>query len=83
MPQTTDTVTSSSKTKRAYRKGEPLSGTERQLASIARKRANQKEIKVFVEPDIKAMLMEMCKEEGVSQADVLQRLIKREAERAK
>lgn len=78
-----DAVTSSSKTKRAYRKGQPLSGTERQLASIARKRVSQKEIKVFVEPDVKAMLMEMCKEEGVSQADVLQRLIKHEAERKK
>lgn len=83
MSQVVNAVTSSSKTKRTYRKGQPLSGTERQLASISRKRLSQKEIKVFVEPDIKATLMDMCKEEGVSQAEVLQRLIKQEAERKK
>lgn len=83
MSQAVNAVTSSSKTKRTYRKGQPLSGTERQLASISRKRLSQKEIKVFVDPDIKAMLMDMCKEEGVSQAEVLQRLIKHEVERTK
>ena len=83
MSQAINAVTSSSKTKRQYRKGHPLSGTERQLASISRKRLSQKEIKVFVDPDIKIMLMDMCKEEGVSQAEVLQRLIKHEVARKK
>ncbi|WP_072017554.1 replication regulatory protein RepA [Erwinia typographi] len=71
------------KQKRPYRKGNPLSGTERQLASIARKRNHQKEIKVFVDPDVKAILMDMCKEQGVSQAVVLERLIKAHAENKK
>lgn len=83
MSQSFNAETSSSRSKRSYRKGQPLSGTERQLASISRKRLNQKEIKVFVDPDVKAMLMSMCKEEGVSQAEVLQRLIKHESERTK
>ena len=83
MSQSTNAAPSSAKPKRAYRKGQPLSGTERQLASISRKRLSQKEIKVFVDPEVKSMLMGMCKDEGATQAEVLQRLIKNEAERTR
>ena len=42
MSQTENAVTSSSGTKRAYRKGNPLTLAERQQASLARKRATHK-----------------------------------------
>lgn len=57
MSQTENTVTSSSGAKRAYRKGNPLSDAEKQRLSVARKRASFKEVKVFLEPKYKAMLM--------------------------
>lgn len=58
MSQTENTVTSSSGAKRAYRKGNPLSDAEKQRLSVARKRASFKEVKVFLEPKYKAMLMQ-------------------------
>ena len=48
MSQIENAVTSSSKEKRSYRKGKPMSASERQLAAIARKRETHKEVKVFV-----------------------------------
>ncbi|MER1530443.1 replication protein, partial [Enterobacter hormaechei] len=46
MSQIENAVTSSSKEKRSYRKGKPMSASERQLAAIARKRETHKEVKV-------------------------------------
>lgn len=57
-----------------------MSDSERQLSYVARKREALKEIKIFVEPELKKALMRMCEEEGVTQAEILQRLIKHEAE---
>ncbi|MFW5388937.1 replication regulatory protein RepA [Yersinia sp. 2542 StPb PI] len=79
MSQISDAVTSSSKTKRPYRKGNALSDAEKQRASIARKRATHKEIKVFIEPQLKNFLMSMCSQDGLTQAEIIARLIKREA----
>lgn len=79
MSQTENAATSSSKTKRPYRKGNPLSNTEKQRASIARKRATHKEVKVFIEPQLKELLINMCEQDGLTQAEVLERLIEREA----
>ncbi|QQK22734.1 replication regulatory protein RepA (plasmid) [Escherichia coli O157:H7] len=76
MSQTENAVTSSSGAKRAYRKGNPLSDAEKQRLSVARKRASFKEVKVFLEPKYKAMLMQMCHEDGLTQAEVLTALIK-------
>lgn len=53
MPQPGNAVTSSSKEKRTYRKGNPMSATERQLTAIARKRETHKELKVFVKNPLK------------------------------
>ncbi len=80
MSQTENAVTSSSGAKRAYRKGNPLSDAEKQRLSVARKRASFKEVKVFLEPKYKAMLMQMCHEDGLTQAEVLTALIKSEAQ---
>ncbi|EFB6703405.1 replication regulatory protein RepA, partial [Escherichia coli] len=52
MSQTENAVTSS--TKRAYRKGNPLTLAERQQASLARKRATHKELRVFIPAALKA-----------------------------
>lgn len=54
---------------------------EKQRLSVARKRASFKEVKVFLEPKYKAMLMQMCNEDGLTQAEVLTALIKSEAQK--
>ncbi|MBF2750747.1 replication regulatory protein RepA [Enterobacter bugandensis] len=81
MSQAENAVTSSSKTKRQYRKGNPLSATERQQATIARKRSTHKEVKIFVRNTLKNRLVEMCEADGVTQAEMIERWIAREMER--
>jgi hypothetical protein len=48
MSRPADKTTSSANAKRAYRKGKPMSASERQLAAIARKRETHKEVKVLL-----------------------------------
>ncbi|MGX5057165.1 replication regulatory protein RepA [Enterobacter asburiae] len=81
MSQAENAVTSSSKTKRQYRKGNPLSATERQQATISRKRSTHKEVKIFVRNTLKNRLVEMCEADGVTQAEMIERWITREMER--
>ncbi|HDD9276535.1 TPA: replication regulatory protein RepA [Escherichia coli] len=81
MSQTEKAVTSSSGVKRTYRKGNPLSDAEKQRLSVVRKRASFKEVKVFIEPKYKVMLMQMCNEDGRTQAELLTALIEREAQK--
>jgi hypothetical protein len=69
---------SSVKAKRQYRKGHALTTTERKLTSLARKRATHKEVKIFVQDTLKAHLMALCEEEGVTQAEMIERWILRE-----
>lgn len=84
MPQPGNAVTSSSKEKRTYRKGNPMSATERQLAAIARKRETHKELKVFVKNPLKDQMIAICEEEGLTQAQFIESLLERElAERGK
>ena len=73
MSQTVNAETSSNK--RIYRKGNPLTLAERQQASIARKRATHKEIRVFLPNALKEKLQSMCKESGITQAEMLAKLI--------
>ncbi|MBS9009130.1 replication regulatory protein RepA [Escherichia coli] len=79
MSQTENAVTSSSDVKRAYRKDKPLSEAERQRAVFARKRAVCKEIKVFVRTELKNYLTRLCAKEGLTQAELIERLIEKEA----
>ncbi|MEA9392712.1 replication regulatory protein RepA [Acerihabitans sp. TG2] len=79
MSQSANAVTSSSKMKRPYRKGNALSDADKQRMSVARKRATHKEVKVFIEPQLKELLMSMCEQDGLTQAEVLEQLIEREA----
>ncbi|EEJ3349566.1 replication regulatory protein RepA [Salmonella enterica] len=75
MSQPGNAVTSSSKEKRAYRKGHPLSASERQQSFVARKRETHKEIKILVPKELKSKFQEMCAESGLSQAELFSRLI--------
>lgn len=73
MSQVENAVTSSSK--RAYRKGNPLSASERQQQALARKKATHKEIRVFVKDVFKNQLQLLCEKEGVTQAEMIEKLI--------
>ncbi|EGQ7035754.1 replication regulatory protein RepA [Salmonella enterica] len=75
MSQAENVVTSPSKEKRAYRKGHPLSASERQQSFVARKRETHKEIKILVPKELKSKFQEMCAESGLSQAELFSRLI--------
>lgn len=79
MAQTENAGTSSLKTKRAYRKGNPMSATERQLAAVARKRETHKEVNVFIKSPVKEQLLHLCEEEGLTQGQMIEKLIEIEA----
>lgn len=83
MSQSGNVVTSSSRVKRQYRKGNPLTDAEKQRQSIARKRALLKEVKVFLDPRLKGYLLSMCEQDGLTQAEILAALIEREAQNRK
>ena len=76
MSQSTDVVTSSSK--RAYRKGTPLSVSERKMRSVSRKRETHKPVNVFIQNEHKAKLDAFCQENGLTQAEAIELLIQRE-----
>ncbi|MBF4180366.1 replication regulatory protein RepA [Lelliottia nimipressuralis] len=78
MSQAANVETSSAKPKRSYRKGQPLTASERQLASVARKRETHKEIKVFVRKALKDRMLEVCEAEGLTQAEFIETLLERE-----
>ena len=79
MSQIVEAVTSSTKAKRPYRKGNPLSDADKQRVAVARKRATHKEVKVFIAQQLKEYLVGMCEQDGATQAEVVAKLIEREA----
>ena len=78
MSQIDNAVTSSSKDKRVYRKGSPMSASEKQMAAVARKRVTHKEIKVFVRNPLKDILIELCNRDGITQAQLVEKLLEKE-----
>lgn len=78
MSQTITAESSSAKPKRAYRKGSPMSASERQLAAIARKRETHKEVKVYVRNPLKDRMIAVCEEKGMTQAQFIESLLERE-----
>jgi len=78
MPKAENAETSSSNSKRAYRKGNPLSPSERQRALIARKKNTHKEIRVLVENEYKTTLQRLCEHDGLTQSEMIEKLIKAE-----
>lgn len=63
--------------KRVYRKGNPLSAAEHTRRSVEKKRNTLKEIKIFVSPDTKIALMESCKDQGKTQAEIIEELVRK------
>jgi hypothetical protein len=78
MSQIENAVTSSSKEKRSYRKGNPMTASEKQLAAVARKRVTHKEVKVFIRNPLKDCMIALCDQEGITQAQFIEKLIERE-----
>lgn len=76
MSQVENAVTSSSK--RTYRKGNPMTASEKQLAAVARKRITHKEVKVFIRNPLKDRMIALCDQEGITQAQFIEKLIERE-----
>ncbi|CAB5571362.1 replication regulatory protein RepA [Escherichia coli] len=76
MSQAENAVTSSSK--RTYRKGNPMTASEKQLAAVARKRITHKEVKVFIRNPLKDRMIALCDQEGITQAQFIEKLIERE-----
>ena len=81
MPQTENAVTSSSGTKRAYRKGNPVPAKERQRASLDRRSKTHKAFHAVIQARLKDRLSELADEEGITQAQMLEKLIESELKR--
>lgn len=81
MSQTENAVTSSSGTKRAYRKGSPVPARERQRASLARRSNTHKAFHAVIQARLKDRLSELADEEGITQAQMLEKLIESELKR--
>ncbi|MEQ1975452.1 RepB family protein [Xenorhabdus sp. SGI240] len=70
--------TAAASSKRPYRKGKPLTGSEKQQAFVARRKAaNDKTIRVYVSNELKLKLQKMCEVEGISQGEMISRLIEK------
>ncbi|WP_073970407.1 replication regulatory protein RepA [Serratia ficaria] len=78
MSHTVTAESSSAKPKRRYRKGNPMTATEKQLAAVARKRVNHKEVKVFVRNPLKDMMVQVCSEGEMTQAQYIESLIEQD-----
>ncbi|WP_437615449.1 replication regulatory protein RepA [Erwinia sp. V71] len=63
------------KQKRAYRKGSPLTNAEKKRRSVARKKETHKEVNVFIRNAHKEHLRLLCEDEGVTQAEMIEKLI--------
>ena len=81
MSQTENAVTSSSGNKRAYRKGNPVQARERQRASLARRSNTHKAFHAVIQARLKDRLSELADEEGITQAQMLEKLIESELKR--
>ncbi len=77
MSQAQNAGTSSSNAKRPYRKGQPLSASERKLRSVSRKKDTHKAVTVFIHNAQKEKLDTLCSEYGMTQAELIELLIKR------
>ncbi|EJQ9383884.1 replication regulatory protein RepA [Salmonella enterica] len=81
MSETVNLATSSPVSRRPYRKGKPMTASERQLAAIARKRETHKEVKVFVRNPLKDLMIEVCEKQGMTQALFIETLLENELTR--
>ncbi len=83
MSQAGNAATSSSKEKRQYRKGSPVPARERQQASLARRSSTHKAFHAVIRTSLKKKLAQFAEEEGITQAQMIEKLIELEASRRK
>lgn len=83
MSQIENAETSSSKETRQYRKGSPVPSRERQKASLARRRSTHKAFHAVILSALKDKLVSLAEEDGITQAQMLEKLIELEVERRK
>ncbi|MGT3198604.1 replication regulatory protein RepA [Yersinia enterocolitica] len=76
MSQAVNTETSSSK--RIYRKGNPLTGAEKQRISVSRKKDTHKAINVFIQRELKDDFTRLCEDSGLTQTEMIERWILKE-----
>ncbi|MGR3931306.1 replication regulatory protein RepA [Pseudocitrobacter faecalis] len=55
-----------------------MTASEKQLAAVARKRITHKEVKVFIRNPLKDRMIALCDQEGITQAQFIEKLIERE-----
>lgn len=80
MPQT-NVVTSSTKAKRQYNKGNPVPARERQQASLSRRSSTHKAFHAVILSSLKDKLEQLAVAEGITQAQMIERLIELESKR--
>ena len=83
MSQTENAAASSSKAKREYRKGDPVPARVRQRVSLARRSATHKAFHAVISASLKEKLAQFAEEEGITQAQMFEKLIAQEVDRRK
>lgn len=74
-----DSVTSAPEKKRTRNREKPTPDKERARAYKARKRETHRAISLFIHTDMKEALVKLCELKGISQAEMLEKLIEAEA----
>lgn len=64
--------------KRVYRKGNPLTGAEKQRMSVSRKKDTHKAINVFIQSELKNELTQLCEDSGLTQTEMIEYWILKE-----
>ncbi|WP_072034408.1 replication regulatory protein RepA [Pantoea rodasii] len=83
MSQSASSEASSSKSKRSYRKGNPIPPRERQKASLERRSDTHKALHAVILNSQKEKLEALASEEGLTQAQMLEIIIENEYKRRK
>lgn len=73
-----DSVTSPPAKKNSRDRKNPASDKERTQAYQARMRETHKVLRVYLENEVKDVLVGLCQDEGISQSELLERLIREE-----
>ncbi|MGG6101251.1 MULTISPECIES: replication regulatory protein RepA [Pantoea] len=83
MSQSTSLNAATGKSKRVYRKGNPMPPKERQKASLERRSDTHKSLHAVILSSQKEKLEALASEEGLTQAQMLELIIENEFERRK
>ena len=83
MSQAENAAATSSKQKRSYQKGRPMTDYERKRASLIRKSETHKNLNVYIQNSLKDSLVSFCEEDGLTQAEFIEQLLKQESIRRK